>query len=69
MAATKTGVLSVTSECVPLIKSGGLADVAGALPGALAGQGINMRVLLPAYRGLLKQIGRRQLATLRTQTL
>ncbi|MEQ3625600.1 MAG: glycogen synthase GlgA [Celeribacter sp.] len=58
MAATKTGVLSVTSECVPLIKSGGLADVAGALPGALAGQGITMRVLLPAYRGLLKKIGR-----------
>ena len=32
-------VLSVASEAVPLIKTGGLADVAGALPAALAGQG------------------------------
>lgn len=50
-------VLSVASECVPFIKTGGLADVVGALPGALAGQGWKMRVLLPAYRrlrGLLK---------------
>jgi starch synthase len=43
-------VLSVASECVPLVKTGGLADVVGALPGALAGQGWQMRVLLPAYR-------------------
>lgn len=45
-------VLSVASECVPLIKTGGLADVVGALPGAMAGQGWDMRVLLPAYRSL-----------------
>lgn len=45
-------VLSVASECVPLIKTGGLADVVGALPGALAGLGWDMRVLLPAYRAL-----------------
>jgi starch synthase len=45
-------VLSVASECVPLIKTGGLADVVGALPGALAGQGWHMRVLIPAYRRL-----------------
>lgn len=43
-----TKVLSVTSECVPLIKTGGLADVAGALPGALAAKGVEMRTLLPA---------------------
>lgn len=42
-------VLSVASECAPLIKTGGLADVAGALPGALAAQGIEMRTLLPGY--------------------
>ena len=42
-------VLSVTSECAPLIKTGGLADVAGALPGALAPLGVRMRTLLPGY--------------------
>ncbi len=42
-------VLSVTSECAPLVKTGGLADVAGALPGALAPFGVAMRVLLPGY--------------------
>ena len=45
-------VLSVASECVPLIKTGGLADVVGALPGALSPLGWDMRVLLPAYRAL-----------------
>ncbi|MES2667993.1 MAG: glycogen synthase GlgA [Pseudomonadota bacterium] len=49
-------VLSVASECVPLIKTGGLADVVGALPAALAGQGWDMRVLLPAYRSLRGQV-------------
>jgi starch synthase len=45
-------VLSVASECVPLVKTGGLADVVGALPGALAPLGWEMRVLVPAYRAL-----------------
>ena len=45
-------VLSVASECVPLIKTGGLADVVGALPAALAEVGWDMRVLLPAYKVL-----------------
>lgn len=42
-------VLSVTSEIYPLVKTGGLADVAGALPGALAGHNIAMRSLVPGY--------------------
>ncbi|SIP86340.1 starch synthase [Paracoccus thiocyanatus] len=46
-------VLSVASECVPLVKTGGLADVAGALPAALAGQGVEMRVLLPGYPAVM----------------
>jgi starch synthase len=50
--ATRRRVLSVASECVPLVKTGGLADVVGALPAALAGEGWEMRVLLPAYRSL-----------------
>lgn len=50
-------VLSVASECVPLLKTGGLADVVGALPRALAAQGWDMCVLMPAYRGLTARIG------------
>jgi starch synthase len=49
-------VLSVASECVPLVKTGGLADVVGALPGALKAQGWDMRVLLPLYRSLRPQV-------------
>jgi starch synthase len=45
-------VLSVASESVPLIKTGGLADVVGALPAALAVEGWEMKVMLPAYRPL-----------------
>ena len=51
-------VLSVASECVPLLKTGGLADVVGALPKALAGQGWAMRVLMPAYPGLVTRLGK-----------
>ncbi len=47
-------VLSVASECAPFVKTGGLADVAGALPGALAGEGVEMRTLLPGYPALAK---------------
>ncbi|PRY26061.1 starch synthase [Aliiruegeria haliotis] len=42
-------VLSVASEVAPLIKTGGLADVAGALPAALAEKGVEMRTLVPGY--------------------
>lgn len=42
-------VLSVTPEIFPLIKTGGLADVTGALPPALAGLGVEMRSLVPGY--------------------
>ena len=48
----KGQVLSVASEAVPLLKTGGLADVVGALPSALASMGWQMRVLMPAYRPL-----------------
>ncbi|MEM6635149.1 MAG: glycogen synthase GlgA [Pseudomonadota bacterium] len=49
-------VLSVTSECVPLVKTGGLADVAGALPGALAAEGVEIRTLLPGYRQVTERL-------------
>ena len=42
-------VLFVTPECAPLTKTGGLGDVSAALPAALRAQGIDVRVLLPAY--------------------
>ena len=48
-------VLSVASEPYPLIKTGGLADVAGALPGALAGHGVSMRTLIPGYPAVLRE--------------
>lgn len=51
-------VLSVASECVPLVKTGGLADVAGALPGALAAHGTHVRTVLPGYRAVLKALGK-----------
>ena len=58
-------VLFVTSECYPLVKTGGLADVAGALPLALADDGVDARVLLPAYPGVRDQLqGARRVATL-----
>jgi len=46
-------VLSVASECVPFVKTGGLADVVGALPGALAPLGVEVRVLVPGYPAML----------------
>jgi starch synthase len=49
-------ILFAASECVPLIKTGGLADVAGALPKALAAAGMEVRVLLPGYRSVLKRV-------------
>lgn len=50
-------LLSVASEAFPLIKTGGLADVVGALPPALGRQGIEVRTLLPAYPSVMAKIG------------
>jgi starch synthase len=46
-------VLHVTSEVFPLIKTGGLGDVSGALPGALRTLGVDARVLVPGYPQVL----------------
>ncbi len=53
-------VLSVTSEIYPLVKTGGLADVAGALPPALARRGIEMRTLIPGYPAVMAKLGETQ---------
>jgi starch synthase len=46
-------VLAVASEVFPLIKTGGLADVAGALPLALAAEGVATTTLLPGYPAVI----------------
>jgi starch synthase len=51
-------VLSVASEIYPLIKTGGLADVAGALPGALSAEGVAARTLVPGYPAVMKALAR-----------
>lgn len=50
-------VLAVASEAFPLVKTGGLADVVGALPGALAAEGIAVSTLLPGYPAVMAAIG------------
>ena len=46
-------VLFVTSETYPYMKTGGLADVAYALPGALRAIGVDARILMPGYPAVL----------------
>jgi len=50
-------VLSVASEIYPLIKTGGLADVTGALPKALRAEGIETRTVVPGYPDVLNALG------------
>ncbi len=49
-------VLAVASEIYPLVKTGGLADVVGALPAALAQHGIAVKTLVPGYPAVLKAL-------------
>lgn len=50
-------VLSVASEVYPLVKTGGLADVAGALPLALGKQGVAVKTLMPGYPAVMRIAG------------
>lgn len=50
-------VLSVASELFPLIKTGGLADVTGALPIALRPEGIEVRTVVPGYPSVMNSLG------------
>ena len=45
-------IMYVTSECAPFIKTGGLGDVAGSLPQALAAKGHDVRVFCPLYSAI-----------------
>ncbi len=49
-------VLAAVSEIYPLVKTGGLADVAGALPLALAKLGVEVRSLVPGYPAVMRAL-------------
>jgi len=53
-------VLFATSEAAPLIKTGGLADVSGALPAALRAIGVDVRILLPGYTQVMAQLAQQE---------
>jgi starch synthase len=60
-------ILFATSEAHPLIKTGGLADVASSLPRALLKRGHDVRILLPAYASVIvkaKEAGVKKIAEL-----
>ena len=56
---TDASLLSATSEIYPLIKTGGLADVTGALPAALAAEGVAVRTLVPGYPSVVAKLSTR----------
>ena len=58
-------VLHVCSEMFPLLKTGGLADVIGALPAAQIAEGIDTRVLLPAFPDIRRGVTDAQVVTRR----
>ena len=49
-------ILFTSSECVPFVKTGGLADVVGALAPVLAKKGHDVRVVLPLYTAIDSQV-------------
>jgi starch synthase len=55
---SRVRVLSAASEVFPLVKTGGLADVAGALPKALAAQDVAITTLVPGYPAVLSALER-----------
>jgi len=57
MRSNTLRVLFATPEAGPFVKTGGLGDVAGALPAALRALGADVRLLMPAYRGVAAKLG------------
>lgn len=53
MSTAQPKVLFVSSEIFPMAKTGGLADVAASLPAALAKDGVDIRLMMPAYPSAL----------------
>src|SRR5690348_3754145 len=58
IAGSAPRILFVSSEVFPLAKTGGLADVCGALPATLSTLGADVRVMLPGYPPALDRAGR-----------
>jgi len=58
-----SNILYISSEAFPLIKTGGLGDVAGSLPAELLKQSQDVRLLLPAYRDVLQQVTKKRIIT------
>lgn len=65
MKVAKPRVLMVSSECSPWAKSGGLADVLGALPKALAREGHAVGVVIPRYQKAWQAPATRMMDSLR----
>ncbi|MET0363841.1 MAG: glycogen synthase GlgA [Sphingobium sp.] len=59
-------LLAIASEMHPLVKTGGLADVVGALPAALAHHGWQVTTLIPGYPAVMRRIAPEGSAALRT---
>lgn len=62
MIQDKLSVLVAASEIAPLAQTGGLAEVTGSLPKALAAAGLDVAVAMPAYRSVLEKGGPFELA-------
>ncbi len=54
----KKKILFVTSEAAPFLRSGGLGDVAGALPATLCKLGTDTRVIMPLYYDIPEEVRR-----------
>ena len=59
---SRADVLSIASEVYPLVKTGGLADVVGALAGALKRQGVRARTLVPGYPAVMTALRKAETA-------
>ena len=59
MPSAPLRVLFATSEMYPLANTGGLGDVSAALPQALRGLGVDVRVIMPLYRSARAVAGKR----------
>jgi starch synthase len=57
-------ILAVASEAYPVVKTGGLADVVGALPAALAAEGVEVVTCLPGYPAVMATLEAREAADL-----